>query len=109
MTTTNLRAAAGGSPVERDRSAVLRETIGGAVGSVFYGTLMKTMRNSKLQGAFGHGGRGEELFAAQLHTILAERMGARSPVGLVDSLYRRLERQQRLIDGSPAAPTRAVS
>ena len=51
----------------------LRETADQLVGSVFYGSLLRTMRASALQGKYGHGGRGEEVFAAQLD--LAGRLG----------------------------------
>jgi hypothetical protein len=73
----------------------LREVTGKVVGSVFFGTLLKTMRESELKGAYGHGGRGEEIFSAQLHGILAERMGARLQPGLGNAVYDRLQRQQR--------------
>jgi hypothetical protein len=75
----------------------LRETTGQIVGSIFFGTLLKTLRDSKLQGPFGHGGRGEEVFEAQLHGVLAERMGTRMQESLNDALFRQLEKQQRLI------------
>ena len=75
----------------------LKEATGQIVGSVFYGTLLKTMRDSELKGAYGHGGRGEEVFAAQLHGMWAERMGEASNGGLADVLYRRLEHQQQLM------------
>ncbi len=77
----------------------LREASGRIVGSVFYGTLLKTMRESTLKGEYGHGGRGEEVFSAQLHGILAERMGSERHRGLGDALYRRFERQTRMIGG----------
>jgi len=82
--------------VRRDL-AQLREVVGKVVGSVFYGTLLKTARESKLKGLYGHGGRGEEVFAAQLHGILAERAGAAASHGLEETLFRRLERQQTTI------------
>ena len=75
----------------------LRETTGQIVGSIFFGTLLKTMRDSKLEGPFGHGGRGEEVFEAQLHGVLAERMGTRLQQSLSDALFQQLEKQQRLI------------
>jgi hypothetical protein len=53
----------------------LRETAGKIVGRVFYGTMLKMLRESGLKGKYGHGGRGEEVFSAQLHNIFAERMG----------------------------------
>ena len=84
------------SRVTRDLKR-LRETTGRVIGSVFFGTLLKTMRESKLQGPYGHGGRGEQVFAAQLHGLLAERMGRGMRNGLGETIYRSLERQQRLI------------
>jgi len=91
------------SPAARPETLVqgdlqrLKEATGQIVGSVFYGTLLKSMRDSELKGAYGHGGRGEEVFAAQLHGMWAERMGEASNGGLTDVLYRRLEHQQRLM------------
>ena len=82
--------------VKRDLDR-LEEATGQLVGSVFYGTLLKTMRESELKGAYGHGGRGEEVFAAQLHGILAERLGKQTKGGLSEVLYRHLEKQQTLI------------
>lgn len=75
----------------------LRETIGQVIGSVFFGTLLKTMRESSFKGPYGHGGRGEEVFAAQLHGLLAERMGTAARSGLAEVLYDKLGRQQRII------------
>ncbi len=84
------------SRVKRDLDR-LEEAAGRIVGSVFFGTLLKTMRESGLKGAYGHGGRGEEVFAAQLHARFAEQAGAVRKNGLKDMLYRSLEGQQRLI------------
>ncbi|MBU0718321.1 MAG: rod-binding protein [Planctomycetes bacterium] len=72
----------------------LREATRGVAGSVFYGQLLKTMRDSSIKGTYGHGGRGEEVFAAQLHAELADRMGQATRVGLSEALYRRFEEQQ---------------
>ena len=92
--------------VERDLGQ-LRETMGRVLGSVFFGTLLKTMRESKLEGPFGHGGRGEEIFAAQLHGVLAERAGSAMRSGLADALLNRLEHQQRIISEQRAGGTRS--
>lgn len=89
------------APVLRDLMR-LRETVGQVVGSVFYGTLLKTMRESELKGEFGHGGRGEEAFAPQLHGLLAERMGTANRDGVSEVLYRSLEKQQSLISAQRA-------
>ncbi len=80
----------------------LREATGTVVGSVFFGTLLQQMRESKLKGPYGHGGRGEEIFAAQLHGILAERAGNTVQRGLAQAIYRRLEAQQSRISRNAA-------
>ena len=72
----------------------LRELSGKIAGSIFYGTLLRTMRESVLKGEYGHGGRGEDIFAAQLHGLFAERLGAAKQNPLAESLYRHLENQQ---------------
>jgi Rod binding domain-containing protein len=84
------------SVVQRDLDK-LREASGQVVGSVFYGTLLKTMRESSLKGSYGHGGRGEEVFAAQLDGIMAEEMGQSRSGGLADVLFKKLEHQQTLV------------
>lgn len=82
--------------VTRDLSQ-LRQATGKVVGNVFFGSMLKMMRDSKIKGTLGHGGRGEEVFSGQLHGILSERMGERTHGGVVDTLFKQLERQQRLI------------
>ena len=83
----------------RPALAQLREATGRVVGSVFYGTMLKMMRESSLKSPIGHGGRGEEAFAGQLDGIWAERLGGASHRGLSEVLYRHLEKQQRRMDG----------
>jgi hypothetical protein len=75
----------------------LRETTGQVVGSVFYGTMLRAMRESELKGKYGHGGRGEEIFAGQLHGILAERAGAATSGSIGEAVFHRLSHQQKLI------------
>lgn len=75
----------------------LREAAGRLVGQVFYGTMMKAMRASELKGPYGHGGRGEEAFAAQLDMHLAEEMGRSGRNPLVDGIVKAYERQQRAV------------
>ena len=81
----------------------LRDATERVVGSVFFGTILRTMRESGSKPAYGHGGRGEEAFAGQLHELLAERMATSKTADLGDALYRRLEKNQRLISGQRAA------
>ena len=75
----------------------LRETAGKVVGRVFFSTLLKQMRESNLRGEYGHGGRGEEVFSAQLHDIIAERLGTAGGSTLTEAVYQTYERQQRTI------------
>ncbi len=83
----------------------LRDTAEHLVGNVFYGTLLKAMRESSLQGKYGHGGRGEEVFNAQLDQVLAERMGKASHGGLADSIYNTMKKQQASRYKNPATET----
>ncbi len=75
----------------------LRDSAAQVVGSVFYGTLLKNLRSSSLQGEIGHGGRGEEVFQAQLDQVLAERAGQARNFDLADVIVRRFERQVRVL------------
>lgn len=67
----------------------LREAIDQVIGSVFFGPLMKTMRSSAFKGEIGHGGRGEEIFRAQLDQILVERAGTATSYELSNVLFDR--------------------
>ena len=97
MSALNLESIAPDKAVVRPELKKLRKATEQIVGSVFYGALLKTMRDSKLKGPFGHGGRGEEIFGAQLHGLWAEKMGEASHRGVADALFRHLERQQSLM------------
>jgi hypothetical protein len=83
--------------------AQLRKATGTLTGTVFFGTLLRTMRNSAMKGPIGHGGRGEEIFAEQLHGVLAERIGSSTQSNLGDIVFKHLERQQRAISDARAA------
>lgn len=72
----------------------LRKTAGEVVGSSFFGTLLKMMRNDPLKGKYGHGGRGEEAFAGQLHGVIAERLGTAMKRGPGEAVYQHLAKQQ---------------
>ncbi len=88
------------APKQNEELARLKEVTGRVVGSVFYGEMLRAMRESKLKGSFGHGGRGEEVFSAQLHDMLAERMGQSRGNGLSKLLYDRFSHQQSLVNGA---------
>lgn len=77
--------------------ARLDEVIGKVIGSVFFGTLLRSMRQSEMKGAYGHGGRGEDVFSGQLHEIYAEQAGQSMRGGLKEVLLERFSRQQELM------------
>lgn len=90
--------------------ARLREIVGQVTGSVFFGKILAQSRESRLKGPYGHGGRGEEVFSAQLHGLLAERAGTASGNNVAEQLYRRLEHQQALISRTrPPTTTEGIS
>jgi len=97
MNATGITELAKGSVLAERDLRRLQATSAKVVGSAFYGTMLKMMRESKLKGSVGHGGRGEEVFAAQLHQMLAERMGASISGGPQDALFQSLAQQQSLI------------
>lgn len=72
------------------RRAVLRQAVGEMVGQTFFGQMLSIARNSPLKSELGHGGRGEDVFAAQLDQELARRVGQGAQNGLAEAIYRRL-------------------
>lgn len=81
----------------------LKEVTGQVLGSVFFGTLLRIMRETDLKGMYGHGGRGEEVFSAQLHGIIAERLGSALRTPLSEAIHRSLEGQQQRINQQRSA------
>ncbi len=83
----------------------LKEVTGQVLGSVFFGTLLRIMRETDLKGMYGHGGRGEEVFSAQLHGIFAERLGSTLRTPLSEAIHRSLEGQQQRLDRQQSTPS----
>ncbi len=83
----------------------LKEVTGQVLGSVFFGTLLRIMRETDLKGMYGHGGRGEEVFSAQLHDIIAERLGMKLKTPLSEAIHRSLEGQQQRLDRQQSTPS----
>ncbi len=87
------------------RLAELRQAAEQLVGITFFQTLLQSAHNSTLKGEIGHGGRGEEMFTAQLDVIFAERAAASSRFGLVDEIYARMaKRYLPDEDDAPSTP-----
>ena len=85
----------------------LREAAGEMIGSVFYETLLRTMRSSPLRSELGHGGAGEKVFQGQLDAELAGRAGRASRNGLMLAVLERLADQQlRMAAGANASDGR---
>jgi hypothetical protein len=72
----------------------LRQAVGKVVGSVFYQTLLKSMRESPLRSEVGHGGYGERVFERRLDAELAARAGVASRNRLAVAMLERLADQQ---------------
>lgn len=91
----NLNAVVPADESARQKADVergLRKSIDEFVGMVFYGQLLKAMRDSPLKSDIGHGGRGEDIFAGQLDIELSQRIGRAGGFNLSDAIYRRLRR-----------------
>ncbi len=73
--------------------AELRHAAEQLVGITFFQTLLQSAHNSTLKGSFGHGGRGEEMFTAQLDAMFAERAAESSRFGLADEIYKRMAKR----------------
>ncbi len=70
--------------------ASLREAFDTFVGETFYGTLLKSMRQTLDKPAYFHGGRAEEIFQGQLDQTLVEEMskaGAQQFTGPMFELF----------------------
>ena len=79
-------------PVTPAASSKLKQAADEIVGSVFYGTMLRQLRSSTMKGKYGHGGRGEEVFQAQLDQILAKEMGQGKNANISEAIVNRYER-----------------
>lgn len=89
MTPIDHTAARPPDPTTTAAMADLRKTVNEVIGSVFFGPLLRSLRAGSLKGEIGHGGRGEEVFQAQLDQVFAERAGAATRYELGDALVER--------------------
>jgi hypothetical protein len=84
-----------GTATGQDSEQALRSRLGEFAGNVFYGTLIRQMQDSKLKGQYFHGGRGEEVFQAQLGMELARRLGRAPNDPVVNRLYEAMSRAKK--------------
>ena len=66
--------ARGATSADARQDGGLRSAFDAFVGQTFYGQLLSAMRKTVGKPAYFHGGRGEEVFQAQLDQVLAEHM-----------------------------------
>ena len=81
----------------------LREAAGTVVGQVFFGPLLAQVRDSRLRGDLGHGGRGEDAFLPQLHAKLIDEVSSSKQLDLADVLVDRFADQQRRLSTAAGA------
>jgi len=93
VTPVNLGKANIANASSEQRKAILRQAVDEVVGVTFFGQMLKMARNSVIKGEYGHGGRGEEVFGAQLDMELARRVGGAMPTSLSETIYRRLAKR----------------
>ena len=66
----------------------LRGTFDKFVGEVFYGQMLKSMRQTVGKPAYFHGGKAEEMFTQQLDQVLSTQMTEASAHTLTGPMYR---------------------
>lgn len=74
-------------------SPELRSTFRRLVGQVFYGQLLKSLRQGAGKPAYLHGGQAEDLFQAQLDQQLVEAFSERADNPWFEELFQQFERQ----------------
>jgi Rod binding domain-containing protein len=82
------------APTLKGDSNALRSAVDGFVGSVFYGEMLKQLRESPFQSELFNGGHGEKVFQSQLDGILAERAGVGKGFDLNEALYQTFATRQ---------------
>ncbi|MGQ9649168.1 MAG: hypothetical protein ACUVXJ_03585 [Phycisphaerae bacterium] len=75
--------------VNKDRPK-LQKAVGQVVSTVFYGPMLRIARNGSIQGKYGHGGRGEKVFQAQLDQEFLTLAGGRMRNSLTRAICSRL-------------------
>jgi hypothetical protein len=85
------------TPDSAGTAAPLQQAAEELVGEVFYGTLLRQLRDSGFRGPYGHGGRGEEIFRGQLDTVLAARAGSAGGNRLTEALVARFTDRARAL------------
>lgn len=72
---------------QQHNTSELREKFDEFVGSVFFGQLLKSMRQTLGEPAYFHGGRAEKIFQAQLDQTIVERIATGRSGGVADAMF----------------------
>lgn len=99
--------ALGRSPDPHD-PATIRDAAARMVSELFLVPTLAQMREFPFGNEFGHGGRGEAVFAEHLHQRIADAVATAERGGLVDQLTRRLEQIAGRTDRLQTGPTDAA-
>ena len=90
VTGTALNFTSSGSlKTAQERQAALRQSAQEVVGTTFLGEMLKVARSKPFKSKMFHGGRGEEMFQAQLDTELTRRAGGAMKNSLSDAIFKR--------------------
>src|SRR5690242_14559171 len=74
----------------QERHAALRQAAQEVVGTTFLGEMLKLSRSTPFKNKMFHGGRGEEMFQAQLDAELTRRAGGAMQNNLSEAIVNRL-------------------
>ncbi len=75
-----------------------KKVIGELVASTFIKPMLAEMRNSPFKNEMFHGGQGEEIFGAQMDTIVSDRVTNSENNKIVNNIYKRVEQQVRRLE-----------
>jgi Rod binding domain-containing protein len=102
MFAETLEAANGaaGAVLDTASEAKLRHEAQRLVSQVFFGTLLKQMRNSPFKSELWSGGRGGEAFSGLYDQHMADRMAKASGRKLVESIVKSLRRSRTRNSGA---------
>ncbi|HOW72466.1 MAG TPA: hypothetical protein PKY77_17850 [Phycisphaerae bacterium] len=89
MDPTQMTSAAVATATPELRQRMLRQVADELVGATFFGPMLKMARENPFKGKIGHGGRGEDMFGAQLDMALAKRASISLKTDLSDAICKR--------------------
>jgi peptidoglycan hydrolase FlgJ len=85
--TAAMLSPSGRAAAKADDQQDLRQTFDCVVGESLFGQMLKEMRKSVHKSAYFHGGRGEEVFQAQLDQVMAEKISRASADKLTGPMF----------------------